>query len=148
LALANNGGSTLTRLPQTGSPASKAGNNTYLSVSTLSLDYNGDGDTSDTLTTDQRGEPRVSGGTVDIGAAEVSAPALTVSISATDPNAAEAGADTGTFVVSRTGATTAALVVTYTVGGRAKNGTDYTPTLTGAATIPDGQTSVAISIIR
>ena len=50
---------------------------------------------------------------VSIGALPV------VTVVATDANAAEAGADnTGTFTVSRTGSTAAALTVNYTVGAR------------------------------
>ncbi|APB32318.1 filamentous hemagglutinin family outer membrane protein [Gloeomargarita lithophora Alchichica-D10] len=58
-ALANNGGATLTHALLTGSPAINAGNNAIT-----------------TVTTDQRGVgfPRISGGTVDIGAFEVQMP--------------------------------------------------------------------------
>ncbi|NEO86140.1 MAG: DUF4347 domain-containing protein, partial [Spirulina sp. SIO3F2] len=52
-ALANNGGSTQTHALQTGSPALDSGNNALV-----------------TTTTDQRGEVRISNGTVDIGAYE------------------------------------------------------------------------------
>jgi hypothetical protein len=67
---ANNGGSTITALPQSGSPAIDVGNNSFLIEATLGVDLNGDGDTADTLTTDQRGAARVQNGIVDIGAAE------------------------------------------------------------------------------
>ncbi|AFZ51651.1 choice-of-anchor Q domain-containing protein [Dactylococcopsis salina] len=72
-SLQNNGGSTKTQVPQDGSPAIDAGDNAFLSESELSIDFNGDGDTDDTLNTDQRGEgfDRVVNGTVDIGAVEV-----------------------------------------------------------------------------
>jgi predicted extracellular nuclease len=71
---------------------------------------------------------------------------MTVAIAATDPNAAEAGQDPGTFRLSRTGDTTSALTVSYTIGGTATNGTDYTPNLTGTAVIAAGETSVDITI--
>jgi Concanavalin A-like lectin/glucanases superfamily/SdrD B-like domain len=57
--LANNGGPTQTLLPQTGSPAINAGSNALIPSG---------------ITTDQRGLPRISGGTVDIGAVEVQLP--------------------------------------------------------------------------
>jgi hypothetical protein len=57
--LANNGGPTLTHALLPGSPAAAAGS------AALAVDENGN-----PLTTDQRGDPRVSGGTVDIGAAQ------------------------------------------------------------------------------
>ncbi|MCX5952808.1 MAG: 5'-nucleotidase C-terminal domain-containing protein [Cyanobacteria bacterium] len=69
----------------------------------------------------------------------------TVSITATDANAAEAGQDPATFRISRTGPNTDPLTVNYTVatgGGQAANGTDYTPTLNGTVTIADGQSFV------
>ena len=73
----------------------------------------------------------------------------TVAIAATDANAAEAGTDPGTFRITRTGDTANALSVSYTVAtgaGQATNGTDYTPNLTGTATIPAGQFFVDITI--
>ena len=63
----------------------------------------------------------------------------TVTLSATDPNAAEEGQDTGTFTVSRN-QTSGNLVVYYSVGGTAAAG-DYEETLSGSVTIPDGQAS-------
>ncbi|HEY9660191.1 MAG TPA: Calx-beta domain-containing protein, partial [Allocoleopsis sp.] len=72
-----------------------------------------------------------------------------VAISATDATAAEAGQDPGTFRITRTGDLTNALTVNYTIAtgaGQAANETDYTPTLTGTATIAAGQTFVDITI--
>ena len=62
-SLANNGGPTLTRAPQLGSPLLNAGDNTRVG----------------TLTTDQRGPGtvRISGAAVDIGAVEAQSPVLT-----------------------------------------------------------------------
>ena len=54
--LANNGGPTLTHLPVAGSPLLDAGNNALIPVG---------------VTTDQRGQPRIQFGKVDIGAVEV-----------------------------------------------------------------------------
>ncbi|MCS6814460.1 MAG: lamin tail domain-containing protein, partial [Cyanobacteria bacterium] len=72
-----------------------------------------------------------------------------VTITALDATAAEAGQDPGTFRISRTGATTSALTVNYTIAtgaGQATNGVDYTPTLTGSVEIPVGQSFVDITI--
>ena len=46
---------------------------------------------------------------------------------------------TGQYTVTRTGATTAALTVGYTVSGTATAGSDY-PALSGSVTIPAGAT--------
>jgi Calx-beta domain len=93
------------------------------------------------------------GGTVTqvITIADNDAPAVpTVSIEATDATAAESsssnGPNTGTFTVTRSGDTTAALTVTYTIGGTATNTNDYSR-LTGSVVIPAGQTSATIAII-
>lgn len=72
-----------------------------------------------------------------------------VTIAATDPAAAETGSNPGTFRISRTGATTGASTVNYAIAtgtGQATNGTDYTPTLSGTATIAAGQSFVDFSI--
>jgi hypothetical protein len=68
-----------------------------------------------------------------------------VTISATDNTATEAGQNTGTFTVSRTGSTAYALTVYYTIGGSATNGTDYIA-LPGSVTIPAGASSAPISV--
>ena len=69
----------------------------------------------------------------------------TVSISATDANAAEQSQDTGTFTISRGTATSGNLTVNYTVGGTATSA-DYTQTLTGSVTISDGNSTATITI--
>ncbi|MBM4254310.1 MAG: hypothetical protein FJ147_00255 [Deltaproteobacteria bacterium] len=68
----------------------------------------------------------------------------TVSIQATTATAAEGGA-AGQFTVSRTGSTTSALTVNYTVGGTASSGGDY-QALSGSVTIPAGQTTAVIAV--
>jgi predicted extracellular nuclease/uncharacterized protein YjiK len=72
----------------------------------------------------------------------------TVTIAAQDANAAEAATDAGTFRISRTGSTTNALTVNYTVatGSGQATSADYTPALTGTATIAAGQSFVDITI--
>ena len=71
-----------------------------------------------------------------------------VNITATDANATETGNDTGAFRISRTGSTVGPLTVSYTIatGPGQATSADYTPTLTGAATIPAGQSFVDITI--
>ena len=73
----------------------------------------------------------------------------TVSITATDANAAETlstqTANNGTFTITRTGSTAAALTVSLAVTGTATNGTDYSR-LPTTVTIPVGQTSVTLTL--
>ncbi|HUU92612.1 MAG TPA: lamin tail domain-containing protein, partial [Phycisphaerae bacterium] len=79
-----------------------------------------------------------SGGTV--------APDVTVTIEATDPDAAEQGADTGTFTITRTGDTTDPLTVYYTVSGTAED-TDYDEgPLPGQVEIAAGSPTATITI--
>ena len=68
-----------------------------------------------------------------------------VTITAPDASAFETGPDPGTFRIARTGSTANALNVVYAVGGTASSG-DYTPVLTGTATIPAGQSTVDLTI--
>ena len=69
-----------------------------------------------------------------------------MTVAATDANAAEAATpNTGTFTVSRTGSTAAALTVNYTVGGTASGGTDYT-TIPTSVVIPAGSASATITV--
>ncbi|MFN8531383.1 MAG: choice-of-anchor Q domain-containing protein [Anaerolineae bacterium] len=69
-----------------------------------------------------------------------------VSVTVVGGSASEAGAIAGTFRFSRTGTPTADLTVSYTVGGTATAGLDYTPILTGTVTIPAGQSFVDVVI--
>lgn len=69
-----------------------------------------------------------------------------VTIAATDTQAKEgATLDRGVFTVTRTGSTSAALTVNYTITGSATNGTDYT-SLGGSVTIPIGSASATINV--
>jgi hypothetical protein len=72
-------------------------------------------------------------------------PLPTVTIAATDPNASETGPDSGTFTISRSGDTSAALTVALGLGGTASNGTDYNA-VSPSVTIPAGQASAAVVI--
>jgi hypothetical protein len=69
-----------------------------------------------------------------------------VTMVAVDATATEAGENAGSFEVSRTGDTGAALEVPYVVGGSALHGTDYLG-LSGTVTIPAGQSSASIEIM-
>lgn len=70
-----------------------------------------------------------------------------VAVVATDATAAEGETptNTGTFTITRSGDTTTALTVAYTLGGTAINGVDYSE-LSGTVEIPAGQTSATITI--
>ncbi len=72
-------------------------------------------------------------------------PPPTVTITATDASAAEPGADTGAFTVTRTGPTNFALTVNFAVSGSASNGVDYSAPGT-SATIPAGASSAPILV--
>ena len=68
-----------------------------------------------------------------------------VSVAASDLYANETPGDTGTFVVSRTGATGGALNVVVAYSGAAANTTDYV-TLSTTVTIPGGQSSANVTL--
>jgi hypothetical protein len=68
-----------------------------------------------------------------------------VAVLATDSAAAEAGADTGTFTISRSGDTTGAITVNYSLTGTAGNASDYV-LLTGMVVIPAAQASSTITV--
>jgi large repetitive protein len=68
----------------------------------------------------------------------------TVRVEATDGDASEAG-NTGTFTVSRTGDTSAALTVRSSLNGTAQNGTEYQQ-LSSSTTIPAGSSSVTVTV--
>jgi large repetitive protein len=82
--------------------------------------------------------------TVTIGDNDQPPPLPTVTVAATDANAAEP-ADVGTFTVTRAGSTASSLTVNYTLSGTAQNGTDYQP-LSGSLTIAAGSSSANITV--
>ncbi len=142
--LASNGGPTETHLPQSGSPAIDAGDDSFLSEAALSIDFTGDGDTDDTLTSDQRSYARIANGTVDIGAVEVGGGAIAYSIALDTTSSAE-GDDGDTteiaITVTRSGATAVDSSVDVTLSGTATEGSDYTFALaSGSAGSFDGTT--------
>ena len=71
-----------------------------------------------------------------------------VTITAIDATAAETGGEPGSFRIARTGSTVGAQTVNYTIatGAGQAAGADYTPALTGVASIATGQSSVNITI--
>ena len=71
-----------------------------------------------------------------------------VNVTAVDALASEAGSDPGVFRFSRSGSTTSALSVVYSVAmgaGQATAG-DYTPALSGSQVIPAGAASIDVTI--
>ena len=70
----------------------------------------------------------------------------TISISVTDATATEADQTTATLSIQRTGDTSEALTVNYTVGGTATPGSDYQP-LSGSVMIAAGQPIATISVV-
>ncbi len=78
------------------------------------------------------------------GSAGTSSGAL-VSISSVPAGSSYQPLSVGTFVVARTGAVTSPLNVSYTLGGSAQNGTDYT-TIPASVQIPAGASFANISI--
>jgi hypothetical protein len=71
-------------------------------------------------------------------------PAVTVAVS--DGTATEAGPDTGAFLIERTGPTTAALTVFFSLSGAASEGADY-QSLRGSVTIPAGAPSATVTVV-
>jgi hypothetical protein len=83
---------------------------------------------------------------VRIAPVDRSRPALpTVSITSADTVASEGAGNNATFTVSRTGATTAPLVVNLAFGGTAINGADFTRS--PAVTIPAGSASANAAVV-
>lgn len=80
-------------------------------------------------------------GTVSI--ADVAAP--TLSLSVMDGTASEGGGDSGSFVINRSGSTSASLSVNVTVGGSASADIDYNA-ITSPLTIPAGSSSMVITV--
>lgn len=81
-------------------------------------------------------------GTIGAAAAPV------ISIQALDAAASEVGGDPGVLRISRTGSTLSPLTVNYTLtagSGQADPG-DVSPALTGAITLPAGQSSVTLTV--
>lgn len=84
-----------------------------------------------------------SGATITIADDDTATPI--VSLSANDPNASEPGSDTGSFTITRSGSTSAALTVNFSVSGTATAGTDY-GALASPVTIPAGASSAVLTV--
>ena len=69
-----------------------------------------------------------------------------VTIAATDSDAREAGANTGTFTITRSAATAQSLTVNYARTGTAIAGADYITFSATAVIIPANQTSVTVTV--
>ena len=83
--------------------------------------------------------------TVTIVSDDASSSLPAVSVSATSPNASEVGPTVGRFTVTRTGSTVSPMTVSYTTGGTATAGSDYTA-LPGDVTIPAGSATGTITV--
>ncbi|MDY3562373.1 hypothetical protein R5W23_003839 [Gemmata sp. JC673] len=114
------------------------------------------GDTLNLITTNAAGAtftPVVGGGTytfVNRSAVTFSqietGPAPVLRVAASDASAAEGVTpDTGTFTITRVGDTSAALTVTYTLGGTAVNGVSY-QLLTGTVTFAPGASTATVTL--
>lgn len=69
----------------------------------------------------------------------------TVSVAATQASIDESGKSVGNVTFTRTGDTSTALLINYSVGGTATNGIDYQG-LGGTVTLPSGATSVVVEV--
>ena len=78
-----------------------------------------------------------------IALAEQPLPIVTVVDS--DGNAAESGANSGSFRIGRSGSTATALTVQYSLSGSAANGADYAA-LSGSVNIPAGSPSAMVNV--
>ena len=97
------------------------------------------------------GTPGLAGIPVPRNAASAATPCgntTVVSVNANDASANESGADSGTFIVSRSGGDlNQALTITYTIGGTSTPAVDYLPALSGEITIAANSTSVILTVI-
>ncbi len=82
--------------------------------------------------------------TFELTVTETASPA-SVSVSVAPASVTEDGAGELVYTFTRTGSTAAALPVSYTVGGTASSGVDFTA-LPGTVTIPAGATSATVSV--
>ena len=75
-----------------------------------------------------------------------SLPIPTVTIAATDANAAEQGTDSGIFTITLSEVATEDITVNYSISGTTTNGNDYN-TLSGLVNIPRNATTATIEVI-
>ncbi|MBI3850851.1 MAG: HYR domain-containing protein [Verrucomicrobia bacterium] len=125
--------------------ASDAGGNVKVTVLNVVTNLGAGGEYTATCTwqaTDPCGNASTCSQTVTVQ----NPPPTFVSIMAMDANAAEAPLDTGTYVISRTGALSKPLTVKLGYGGTARNGVDYRA-LPTQVTIPAGANSIALVLV-
>lgn len=70
---------------------------------------------------------------------------IEVNIAATDASAGEGGSDTGTFTITRSGGTSAALTVSLSMSGTATSGTDY-QAIPSSVIIPAGAATATVTV--
>ncbi len=102
------------------------------------------------FTTDRGGAVRPATGTWDLGpyvqATTNIAPVLpTVAVSATKPEASRVGPTNGQVTITRSGSTSSALTISWSLAGTASNGVDY-GLLGSSLTIPAGAASATLSV--
>jgi hypothetical protein len=144
-ALANNGGPTQTHALLAASTALNGGLNAQIPADTFDLD--GDTNTTEAIPFDQRGPGFIRAiGTVDIGAFELQKSVSIGNLAAISEG--NSGTTNFVFTLTRTGDTSGAVAMTYTVSGAAVNGTDFVGgTLpTGTATITNGNATTTVTI--
>ena len=73
-------------------------------------------------------------------------PPATITVTATKPTASPVGRTPGVFTFSRSGDTTSALTVNYSLGGTAVPGQDYNPPV-ATVTLPAGVTNADLAIV-
>ncbi|KAF0204274.1 MAG: hypothetical protein FD170_592 [Bacteroidetes bacterium] len=99
-----------------------------------------------TLASITSGDPQISIGTPSAATVTIADnDVATVSITANDPNAAEPS-NNGQFTVTLSQASDTPTVISYSVGGTATSGDDYTA-LSGTVTIPAGSTTATIDVL-
>ena len=69
-----------------------------------------------------------------------------ISVAATDADASEVGPDTGTWTLTRSGLTTSALTVNFSLGGTATSGDDYSINVTSPVSFAAGETTKVVTL--
>ncbi|MGL4400502.1 MAG: Calx-beta domain-containing protein [Luteolibacter sp.] len=144
-ALANNGGRTQTHALLASSTALNTGLAAQIPADTFDID--GDLNVAEPLPFDQRGSGFTRAiGTVDIGAFELQKSVSIANLAAISEG--NSGTTNFTFTITRTGDTSGAVNMTYTVSGAAVTAADFVGgTLpTGTATIADGSATGTVTI--
>ena len=138
---------------QLGVTGADAANTTFAGPANGSISWTGPATIEYTPTSDYLGSDYIAyavtiGGTQTLGAIDLSVqvPNGQVNASASDAQASEEGPDTGSFVISRLGDATGALDIFFTLSGTATPGEDYTLSHTSPVTLPDGQSSVTLTL--